>query len=169
MAPPAGKRLPPAFAGLPELLAPFPGRLEFAVRLAVICALTTLDVEIYKTPAPALTVYVAFFVMKPDRATSVVLSVVMTLLITVVIGVTILLAMLVTDQPFWRVVAMTLISFGLLFAASASKLKPFASTVALITAYALDLLGSAPGGELATRGLLYAWLFVAIPAAINLV
>jgi multidrug resistance protein MdtO len=32
-------------AELLSLLMPFPGRLEFAVRLALICALTTLVVE----------------------------------------------------------------------------------------------------------------------------
>ena len=64
---------------------------------------------------------------------------------------------------------MTLMSFCLTFAASASKLKPIAGIVALITAYALDLLGSVPGGELATRGILYAWLFVGIPAGVCIV
>jgi multidrug resistance protein MdtO len=57
---------------------------------------------------------------------------------------------------------------GITFAASASKLKPVAGTVALITAYALDLLGTVPGGEIATRGLLYVWLFVGIPAGISI-
>ena len=45
------------FAELLRLLKPFPGRLEFAVRLALICALTALVVEIYQTPEPALTTY----------------------------------------------------------------------------------------------------------------
>jgi multidrug resistance protein MdtO len=48
-------------------LRPFPGRLEFSSRLALACALTTLVAEIYQTPDPALTAYVAFFVMKRDR------------------------------------------------------------------------------------------------------
>jgi multidrug resistance protein MdtO len=150
-------------------LAPFPGRLEFATRLALICALTTLVAEFYQTPEPALTAYVAFFVMKPDRAASVVTSIAMLLLITFVLGVTLGLSVLVIEQPLWRVTAMTVMSFCLTFAASASKLKPVAGTVALITAYALDLLGSVPGGELATRGLLYVWLFVGIPAGVCIV
>jgi multidrug resistance protein MdtO len=168
MAPPADDGRRSLFAGLREQLAARPGRLEFAVRLAVLCALVALDVEIFKTPDPALTVYVAFFVIKPDRATSVLLSVVFLLVITVVVGITMLAAMAVVDQPLWRVTAMALMSFFLLFLGSASKLKPFASIVALITAYALDLLGNIQIGELATRALLYAWLFVAIPALISI-
>jgi multidrug resistance protein MdtO len=57
-----------------RLLMPFPGRLEFAARLALICALTTLVVEIYQTPDPALTVYVVFFLNKPDRGASLIVS-----------------------------------------------------------------------------------------------
>ena len=152
-----------------SLLRPFPGRLEFAARLALICALTTLVVEIYQTPDPALTAYVAFFVMKPDRTTSVVLSIVMGLLISIIIGLVILVSMAVIDQPAWRVASMAMISFGLLFLASASKLKPVGSIIALIAAYALDLLSKAQIGELATRGLLYAWLFVTIPASVSVI
>ncbi|HWN80182.1 MAG TPA: FUSC family protein [Bradyrhizobium sp.] len=152
-----------------SLLRPFPGRLEFAARLALICALTTLVVEIYQTPDPALTAYVAFFVMKPDRTTSVILSIVMVLLISIIIGLVILVSMAVIDQPAWRVASMAMISFGLLFLASASKLKPVGPIIALIAAYALDLLSKAQIGELATRGLLYAWLFVTIPASVSVI
>ena len=168
MAPPAIERRAPAFEGLGALLAPFPGRLEFAARLALTCALATLVAEIYQTPEPALTAYVAFFVMKPDRAASIAASLVMTLLITLVIGLVLGLTLQVIDQPIWRVTVMALVSFGLTFAASASKLKPVAGTVALITAYALDLLGTVPGGETATRAVLYVWLFVGIPAGISI-
>src|SRR5258706_4362681 len=150
-----------------SLLRRWPGRLEFAARLALICALTRLVVEVYQTPDPALTAYVAFFVMKPDRTTSVILSIVMVLLISIIIGLVILVSMAVMDQPAWRVASMAMISFGLVFLASASKLKPVGSIIALIAAYALDLLSKAQIGELATRGLLYAWVFVTLPASVS--
>ena len=111
----------------------------------------------------------AFFVNKPDRMETVVLCVVMTLLITVILGFTTLVADLVLDSSGWRVAAMTAISFGLLFLVSASKLRPIGGIVALIVAYALDLLGSVRTNDLATRTLLYPWLFVATPAAVSLV
>jgi multidrug resistance protein MdtO len=150
------------------LLRPFPGRLEFSVRLALACALTTLVVEIYQTPDPALTAYVAFFVMKRDRMESVILSIVLSILISVLVGILILLAMVVLDQQLWRVINITVVSFGLLFLTSASKLKPLGAIIALIIGYALDLLSNAEVGELATRGYLYAWLFVTIPAAVSI-
>ncbi|WP_345817417.1 FUSC family protein (plasmid) [Paraburkholderia sp. PREW-6R] len=169
MATPAGKQPHPAMERLRAVLEPFPGRFEFAVRLAILCALTTLVAEIYQTPEPALTTYVAFFVIKPDRATSVVVSAVMLVLITLVVGIALLITVHVIDDPLWRLVAMTLISFCMLFAASASKLKPVGGIIALIVAYALDLLGSIQIGEIATRALLYAWLFVGIPASVSIV
>jgi multidrug resistance protein MdtO len=173
MAPPVSDRRPAGLIWSPRrfatLLAPFPGRLEFAARLALICALTTLMVEIYQTPEPALTVYVAFFLIRSDRAASIVVSIALLLLVTLIIGAVLAITMLVIDQPLWRAAAMAVVSFCVLFAASASKLRPIGGTVALIAAYALDLLGTAHTGEVATRALLYAWLFVGIPAGVCIV
>lgn len=145
-----------------------PGRWEFTTRLALICTLTTLVAEIYQTPDAALTAYLAFFLNRPERTLSLIMSVALTAVITVVIGLVFLVARVVIDDPLWRVSSIALTSFGLLFLASASKLRPVAGTLALIVGYALDLLGTIQIGEEATRALLYAWLFVAIPAGISL-
>ena len=80
-------------ADFARLLAPQPGRLEFAVRLALICALTVLVTEIYQTPEPALAAYIVFFLNRDSRTLSLILSVILTLLITVIIGIVILVAM----------------------------------------------------------------------------
>ena len=53
-----------------RLLAPAPGRFELASRLALICRPTVLVTEIYQTPEPALTAYVAFFLNRDNRAMS---------------------------------------------------------------------------------------------------
>jgi multidrug resistance protein MdtO len=151
-----------------QLLAPQPGRLEYAVRLALICTLTLLVVEIYQTPEPALATYIVFFLNRDNRALSLILNAILTLLITVIIGFVILVARLVLDDWIWRVTSMALISFGLLFLTSASKLRPLGSTIALIIGYALDELGLVQVGEHGTRALLYAWLFVGIPAGVSM-
>ena len=111
MATPASKQRPPTARWLPALIAVFPGRLEFGARLALTCALTTLIVEIYQTPEPALTAYVAFFLIKFDRATSVVVSVVMLLLLTLIIGTVFLITVATIDEPLWRFTTMALMSF----------------------------------------------------------
>jgi multidrug resistance protein MdtO len=160
-----------AVLDIARLMAPQPGRLEFAIRLAVICALTVLVVEIYQTPDPALTVYIVFFLNRSDRTVSLIMNLVLVALITVIIGFILLVATVVIDDPMWRVISMTVISIVILFVASGSKLRPLGGTIALIVGYALDLLGTIPlaVGELATRSLLYAWLFVGIPAGISMI
>src|SRR5262245_57426125 len=99
------------FAKLVGLLRPEPGRNEFALRLALTCALTVLVAEIYQTPEPALTTYIVFFLNREDRASSLILNVLFLLLMTVVIGFVIAAAKIVAADPMWRVVAMTVISF----------------------------------------------------------
>ena len=112
------------FPTIVRLMAPQPGRFELATRLAVICALTVLVVEIYQTPDAALTVYVVFFLNRGDRAVSLILNFVLLALITVIVGFVLLVAMVVINDPMWRVISMTAISIAILFVASASKLRP---------------------------------------------
>jgi multidrug resistance protein MdtO len=168
---PVERRRDSFFLDIAHLMAPRPGRFELATRLAVICALTVLVVEIYQTPDPALTVYIVFFLNRDNRAVSLILNLVLVLLITVLIGFVLLVAMLVINDSMWRVISMTAISIAILFVASASKLRPLGGTIALIVGYALDLLGSTPLGigEVATRSLLYVWLFISIPAGISMI
>ena len=151
-----------------RLLAPDPERLEFTTRLALICTLTTLVAEIYQTPDPALTTYLPFFLNRPERTMSFILSVVFAVIILLVIGLLFIVVNLVADDPMWRVIGIAVISFAFLFLASASRLEPVAGTLALIVGYALDLLGTIQSGELATRALLYTWLFVGIPAGVSI-
>jgi multidrug resistance protein MdtO len=150
------------------LLAVRPGRIEYTLRLAVICALTCLIAEIYQTPDIALTIYIAFFLNKNNRPASLIQNIAFVALISVVVGLIIVIAATVLDHPMWRVAAIAIISVACLFLASASKLRPVGGTLALVMAYALDLLGIVPVGEAATRALLYAWLFVGIPAGVSI-
>ncbi len=150
------------------LLAPSPERLEFATRLALICSLTTLVTEIYQTPLLALTAYFPFFFNRPERTESIILNVAFPLIIAAVLVLVFLVANLVIDDPMWRVISIAVISFCLLFLASASKLRPIAGSLALVAGYALVQLGTVQTGELTTRALLYVELGVAIAAGVSL-
>jgi multidrug resistance protein MdtO len=152
-----------------ELVARTPGRAEFALRLALICALTTWLAQSYQTLEVALSAYIVFFMNKPDRTSSILICMVLTVLVSIVIGLLVLIAGMSLDLPPLRVAFMVVLSLWLLFLASASKLKPLAPILAMIFVYTLDQLANVPDGELATRALLYAWLMVAIPAAVSVV
>lgn len=146
-----------------------PGRLAFATRLAIICALVAVVTQVYTTPEAALTVYIVFFLNKRDRTSSIVTTIALLVIFSLVIVLLLVIATPVLGDPAYRVATMALISFILLFLVSTSKLKPIAGIVALIVAYALDVLSSAPFGEVGTRALLYAWLFVGIPAGVSVI
>jgi multidrug resistance protein MdtO len=165
----AGEVTAPGLREITRLLAPFPGRASIVARIALICALTVLVTSAYGTPEAATAAYIVFFLNRPDRVTSVITSIALLLLVTVIIGIVMVCAILCIDEPAQRVASMAVLSFGLLFMTSASKLRPVGAIVAMIVGFGLDELGLAPLGEAATRGLLYAWLMVAIPIGIAIV
>ncbi|NIF55898.1 FUSC family protein [Burkholderia sp. Ax-1724] len=169
MARPAADVRAPGPREILRLLAPFPGRAAIAVRVALICALTLLVTSGYSTPNAANSVYIVFFLNRTDRVTSALLAAAMLVLVTFVIALVLGVAIFSIDYPVLRVACMAVLSVGLLYLTSASKLRPVGATVAMITGFGLDELGLAPLGEAATRGLLYAWLMVAIPVGITLV
>lgn len=169
MARPAAERSRPALAELSALLAPVPGRAAATTRIAVACTLTALVTAMYGTPEAAISAYIVFFINRADRTSSIVMSIAMLVLVSLVIGLVILLGDVTLDSPMLRVACMALLSAGLLFLTSASKLRPVGAIVAMIVGFGLDELGLVPAGELATRGLLYAWLMVAIPIGANVV
>nr|WKF62092.1 Multidrug resistance protein MdtO [Paraburkholderia busanensis] len=168
MAQPAAELSRPGFADIVKLLAPYPGRAAMAARIALICALTVYVTSAYGTPEAALSAYVVFFLNRPDRVLSTLLSTALLLLVTLVIALVLGVAIFALDDPVWRVACIAGLSFGLLFVTSASKLRPVGAIIAMIVGFALDKLGSVPFGEVATRALLYAWLMVAIPAGVSI-
>ncbi|ADP19148.1 fusaric acid resistance protein family protein 2 [Achromobacter xylosoxidans A8] len=169
MARPAADSNALSLAALRRLLTPFPGRGEMTLRMTVICVLTALVASAYGTPEAALSVYVVFFLLRPDRVTSAVLSTALLVLVTLVIGLILLVTQASIDYPVLRVSAMTLLSIGLLYLTSASKLRPVGAILAMIVGFGLDMMGSVPIGEVSTRILLYAWLMVAIPVSLAIV
>ncbi len=167
MAQPAADTPAPGPREILSLLAPFPGRAAIAVRVALICALTLLVTSMYGTPEAAISAYVVFFVNKPDRVSSILTAMAMLVLITSLIALVLVIAMFSVDYSVLRVSWIVVLSMGLLYLTSASKLRPVGAIIAMIVGFGLDQLGNTPFGEAATRGLLYAWLMVAIPIGVS--
>ncbi|VWB39489.1 FUSC family protein [Burkholderia metallica] len=169
MALPAAEVRAPGLREVLRLLAPFPGRTSIAVRVALICALTAFVTAAYGTPEAALSAYVVFFMIRADRVTSVVLAAALLLIVTIVIGLVLGIAIFSIDYSILRVACMAVLSVGLLYLTSASKLRPVGAILAMIVGFGLDQLGLAPFGEAATRALLYIWLTIAIPVGVAIV
>ncbi|VWB78685.1 fusaric acid resistance protein region [Burkholderia pseudomultivorans] len=169
MARPAAEVRSPGLREVLRLLAPFPGRTAIAVRVALICTLTVLVTSAYGTPEAALSAYVVFFMIRADRVTSIVLEAALLLIVTIVIGLVLGIAIFSIDYSILRVACMVVMSVGLLYLTSASKLRPVGAILAMIVGFGLDELGLAPFGEAATRALLYIWLTIAIPVGVAIV
>ncbi|WP_186044214.1 FUSC family protein [Burkholderia gladioli] len=169
MARPAAEIRAPGPRELLRLLAPFPGRAAMAWRIALICAVTVLVASVYGTPEAALSAYVVFFLNRADRVTSSLLAVALMLIVSIVIALVLGVAILSIDYAILRVACMVVLSIGLLYLTSASKLRPVGAILAMIVGFGLDELGLAPFGEAATRALLYVWLMVAIPVGVSIV
>jgi len=146
-----------------DLVEPYAGRLARTLEISFVCMIVVIVSMMFQIPDPAVSTYLVFFAAKENSVANILTSIILIIVVTVVVAVSFGLALLSLNAPEGRIVLIAAVAFGAFFLATASKLAPLAGTMGLIVAYALDLLGSSPLGEIATRGLLYAWLFVAMP------
>ncbi len=146
-----------------EDVSPFPGRLATTWRVAVLTTLVATVAMMLQTPEAAVSCYLVAFVMKADSSGSIVLAIILTFLVTVVIALATFLAVLSIGSPGLRLLTMATVSFVMLFIGSASKLGETGSMVALVVADILSLIYTAPGGEIITSGLRFAWEMIALP------
>ncbi|MBX6965926.1 FUSC family protein [Alcaligenes faecalis] len=150
-------------------LQPTPGRLAQSWRVAALCALMVLLAMNYGIPESAVSCFVIFFVMKSDAGESSVLALALVVLVSIVVLLMVPLIQVTIQYPAWRLLAMVLTSFVLLFLGVASKLGPLGGIIALVIAFVLTLLGYVPFGEIATRAVLYAWLMTCAPMGLVLI
>jgi multidrug resistance protein MdtO len=144
-------------------LMPFQGRFATAWRISAICALATLAFMTWQIPLAAIGCYLVLFVMKPDPGESTLMAIAICILVSVVVALLVWLTRLSIDIPTLRLLILAASSFIFMYLASASKLGPVGNIIALVIAFIMTLLGDAPFGEVATRGILYAWLMALIP------
>jgi multidrug resistance protein MdtO len=154
---------------LREILAdlrPTEGRLGMTWRIALVCALVAAVAMIYKIPEPAIGCYLIIYLMKRDASTNIAMGIGAILLVTVFIALVLFLTQMTIEVPFLRLSVMALASFAFVYLGAVSKLGDLGSDMALVVTFALSLVSAAPVGEVATRGLLYAWQMVAMPMAL---
>ncbi|WP_337262534.1 MULTISPECIES: FUSC family protein [unclassified Serratia (in: enterobacteria)] len=144
-------------------LAYFPGRVAMAWRVAALCALMAMVAMVYGIPESAISCYLIIFVMKPDGVESMVMAAAIIVLVSLVVGLVFLLIHFTLEAVPLRMATLIVSSYLFLYLGSASKLGPVGSIIALVIAFVMTLLGDIPMGEVATRGLLYAWLMAASP------
>ncbi|KXV76987.1 FUSC family protein [Acetobacter cerevisiae] len=167
MAKPATNKPPLTAARLWQLVTErAPGRGGNALRVAAACTTTVLVGEIWQVPDIAVPALVTMALWQKDRVTNVLAGLAVNILFGVIILMMFGLMHLTLDHPMGLVIATAVLSFGFFFLGSASKLKPVAYMLGLVVVYAMIAIGNVPFGELATRALLYADLFILVPGAV---
>jgi multidrug resistance protein MdtO len=151
---------------LHNLVDPFPGRVRRTADICIACMLVVLVSMTYQIPEPALSTYLIFFVAKENSGSSLLASIVFVFVITFVVALLVLLAPISLNYPTLRILVIAAMSFAAFFLEAASKIGALGSVIGLVVGYVLDLLQNSFVGEITTRGLLYAWLFVTVPMGI---
>lgn len=170
MAPPASNTDEGPLARIWWLIrAPLPGRGGHSLRMAAACSMVVLIGEIWQIPDVAVPALCTMAIWQKDRTTNLLAGVAVNILIILILALLFLLIHLTLDHPVGLVVAITLLSFGFFFLGSASKLKPVSYLLGLIVVFALIVADQAPIGEIATRALLYADLFILVPGAVMMI
>lgn len=147
-------------------LAPFPGRFAMAWRVALLCALVAGTAMVFKVPESAIGCYLIIFLYRPDGAEGVGQAIGIILLVSLVVLAMAPVIQATADTPLLRLCVIAGVSFAFVFLGSASTLGEQSSIIALVVAFVLTLVDRLPAGEIATRGLLYAWQMASMPMAL---
>lgn len=135
-------------------------------RIALLCALVAMVAMLYKVPEPALSCYLIIFLMTPNAAECVGKGLALIVLVSLIVLLMVPIVNVTIESQVLRMLAIIGLSFVPVFFGAASKLGEIGSIIALVLAFVLTLVDLVPVGEVATRGLLYAWQLVAMPMAL---
>ncbi|GAA5628577.1 hypothetical protein Brsp05_03876 [Brucella sp. NBRC 12953] len=163
MAAPARRGLSAALRETVSDLAPFPGRLATAWRVAAVCALVAGIAMMFNIPESAISCYLVIFLMKADGAENMVVAIAATLAITLLIALMIPIIQWTVESASLRIVIMIAVSFAFIFLGAASKLGEGGSIVALIIAFILTLVNEVPVNGVISIALRYAWEMAILP------
>lgn len=146
-------------------LQPFEGRLALSWRVALLCALVAATAMMHKLPESAISCYLIIFLMRPNSAECVVQAIGLIVLATLLVLGLAPVIQAVADWPLLRIVLIAVASFTFLFLSSATQLGEVGAIIGLVIAFILTIVDLVPIGEIATRGLLYAWAMACMPMA----
>lgn len=163
MAPPARRGVSAALRETVSDLAPFPGRMATAWRVAAVCAIVAGIAMMFNIPESAISCYLVIFLMKADGAENMVVAIAATLAITLLIALMIPIIQWTVESASLRIVIMIAVSFAFIFLGAASKLGEGGSIVALIIAFILTLVNEVPVNGVISIALRYAWEMAILP------
>lgn len=144
-------------------LAPFPGRMATAWRVAAVCALVAGIAMMFEIPESAISCYLVIFLMKDDGALNTLIATGAVIAITILVALMIPVLQWTVESSMLRIFVMIVVSFIFIFIGAASKLGEGGSIVALIIAFILSLVNEVPVNGVISFALRYAWEMSILP------
>ncbi len=144
-------------------LAPYPGRLDRALRMTLLAVAVVVLCMAWQVPEAALAAYLIFFASRDDAGSSALLGLALIFVVILAIALAFLAVLVTAGSPMLRILAMSLLVFGGMFLASASRLGPVASALAMILSLALTAPDAVGDPELITRAFLWMIPMALIP------
>ncbi|MFD1200083.1 FUSC family protein [Brucella gallinifaecis] len=144
-------------------LAPFPGRMATAWRVAAVCALVAGIAMMFHIPESAISCYLVIFLMKADGAENTIVATAAIIAITLLVALMVPVLQWTIESALLRILVMIIVSFVFIFLGAASKLGEGGSIVALIIAFILSLINEVPINGVISLALRYAWEMAILP------
>ncbi len=157
----------PFFAFLREELAPRPGRLGAAARIATCCVIVVATAMLYQIPEPAYAAYIVFFLGRGDAAITLRIAMAGAIGVTLATLLSLLFYALDAGEPALRLPLMAVSTFLGMFLLRTMAIGPIAFLAGFILVVTQTLIDVIPNLEALTRFLLWLWVVVMLPVVVT--
>jgi multidrug resistance protein MdtO len=154
----------PLWLFLREELAPRPGRVAAAARIAVSCAVVVAIAMIFRVPLPAYMAYLVFLVSQNEAASTLLTGVVGAMAVTLAVALTLLFYTIDASEPALRLPLMAGTTFVAMFLTRTLALGPVVFLMGFVLVLSQTLIDEIPNLEALTRLVLWLWVVVLVPA-----
>jgi multidrug resistance protein MdtO len=153
---------------LQEELAPRPGRVAAAARIAVGCTVVVAIAMLYRIPLPAYMAYIVFLISRDELASTLMTGIGGALAATLAIGLTLLFYTLDASEPALRLPLMAAGAFIGMFMSRTMALGPIGFLAGFVLVLSQTLIDVVPTLEVLVRLVLWLWVVVLVPDAVTL-
>lgn len=153
---------------LEEELAPRPGRVAAAARIAGSCAVVVAIAMLYQVPLPAYMAYIVFLISRDEAASTLLTGVVGALAATVAVALSLLFYTLDAAEPALRLPLMAGSAFAGMFMARTLTLGPVAFLASFVLVLSQTLIDEVPTLEGLTHFVLWLWVVAIVPDTLTI-
>jgi multidrug resistance protein MdtO len=154
----------PLWLFLRQELAPRPGRVAAAARIAGSCAVVVAIAMVFQIPLPAYIAYLVFLVSQTEAASTMLTGIVGTLAVTLAVALSLLFYTLDASEPALRLPLMAVATFAAMFLTRTLALGPVFFLMGFVLVLSQTLIDEIPNLEALTRLVLWLWVVVTLPA-----